>query len=168
MYNSDGEVAQGRFAIGAEAPKWRRVIFGGEVGIQSGNTMRLQASQSIIDSAGGLPIQTTLKPFIDVLGTIKWSFTENSSLALILKGGAAYRQLQLEDRTSSRDSLKRISGELQAGLSYQLNQRARLIGYYQRIFSGSTAEIKLQANGDVTIDQIPTQQGGFFGIEYSL
>lgn len=166
MIDSDGEVAQARFAIGAESPQWACMIFGGEAGIQSGNTMRLKASQAIIDDAGGLPIQTTLKPFVDALATFKWRFIDPFSL--IIKGGIAYRQLQFEDRTSDRDSLKRINAEVQGGFSYQLNPRARLIAYYQRIFSRANAKVELESNSDVTIGEIPTQQGGFIGIEYSL
>jgi predicted porin len=85
-----------------------------------------------------------------------------------LKGGVAYRQLELNDRTSSRDHLKKWNGELQAGLGYQLTQHGRLVAYYQRIFSESTAGIKLTTDDEITISQIPTQQGGFIGVEFSL
>jgi hypothetical protein len=165
-YGSDGEVAQARFVMGFEDPRKNRFGLGAEIGIQSGNTMRLLANQGVIDSAGGLPIQTTLKPFIDLLGTFTCRFTD--AFSFVLKGGCAYRQLQFEGRTSRRDSLQRINGEFQGGISYQLSRQVRIMTYYQRIFSGHTAEVQLEPNYDVTINCIPTQQGGFLGIEYSI
>jgi hypothetical protein len=87
----------------------------------------------------------------------------------IVKAGIAYRQLQLEDRTSPSDSLQQVNGELQVGLGYKLTDHATLTAFYQGIYAGGNAGVSTDATGDNTyISRIPTQQAGFLGIEYSL
>lgn len=54
-YKNDGNVAQGRFALGVHAKQYRQWILGGEVAVQSGNTMRLSASPSVVNPTTGLP-----------------------------------------------------------------------------------------------------------------
>lgn len=166
MRGSDGQTPQGRFAIGADAYTYKRFTFGFEGAVQSGNTMRLEMSQAVIDAAGGLPIQTTLKPLLDFLVTTRWKL--DCDFSLLLKGGIAYRNLQFNDRTSSEDSLHRINGELQAGIGYQLTKRARITAFYQFIYSGENADVTLAPNNDVLLGQIPTQQGAFVGVEWAL
>ena len=63
-YHNDGQFAQGRLAMGLHLLQNSSLNYGVELGLQSGNTMRLSASSSLIASAGGLPIQATLKPII--------------------------------------------------------------------------------------------------------
>ena len=167
-YRSDGNVAQARFAIGGEAPIWMRTIFGIEAGVQSGNQMRLKADPSIIALTGGLPIQVTIKPFVDFLATAKWQMFRDRPFYHLIKGGIAYRQLQLNDRSSGQANLGKVNGEVQAGLAYQATRRARLVAYYQGIYSGSKAGVNVNAIDDITLSRIPTQQGGFLGVEFSL
>ena len=124
-YKNDGQVTQGRLVLGLHAAEYRAATFGAEVGVESGNDMRLQAD-------------------------------------------AAYRQLQLEDRSSSRDGLRKINPELQIGLGVNITQNMMLTAFYQGIFSGNTAGVALNSAGDVTISKIPTQQAVFVGLEYSL
>ena len=59
--------------------------------------MRLSASDAVIAAGGGLPIQATLKQMLDLLVTAKFQIS-NTPIYAIVKGGIAYRQLQLEDR----------------------------------------------------------------------
>lgn len=70
-YKNDGNVAQGRFTLGIHAKQYKLWMLGGEVGIQSGNTMRLATSSAVIDSTTDLLPQATLKPFLDLLLTVK-------------------------------------------------------------------------------------------------
>ena len=141
-------------------------MLGAELGVQSGNTMRLNASQDIIDAAGELPIQSTLKPFVDALITVQYQFHPSRPLFAILKGGIAYRQLQLNDRSSSQDSLSKVNGEFQAGLGFGVTENIRITALYQGIYSTSNPGIALNSVSDVTISHIPTQQAGLLGVEY--
>lgn len=166
-YSQDGQYAQYRFTIGVDnAFRCGDVAIGAEGGIQSGNTMRIKMNQTLVDLAGGLPPQAILKPFLDFLVVGRWSFF--NKFQLLLKGGFAYRQLQFVDRTSPKDSLRKINGELQAGLGYQLTKHTRLVALYQGIYSKSNLGATLNKNTDVLMHHIPTQQAGLFGIEYSF
>lgn len=167
-YQQDGNFAQGRFVMGLHTPVYQQLIVGTELGFQSGNDMRLEASSAVIDTAGGLPIQATLKPVVDLLLTVKGQFKPESSVFYVVKGGIAYRQLQLENRTSSRDSLSKVNGELQIGLGYSITPQMMVTAFYQGIYGSSNADVGLDTNEDVTISSIPTQQAVFLGVEYSF
>lgn len=170
-YKNDGNVAQGRFALGVHAKQYRKWMLGGEVGIQSGNTMRLSASSAVVNPVTGLPPQATLKPLLDLLFTVKSQIplNMNKPVYYILKGGIAYRQLQLEDRTSTYgDGLSNVTGELQAGLGMNVTEHVLLNAFYQGIYSNSNAGVSLDSAGNTPISHIPTQQAGFLGVEYSF
>ncbi len=167
-HEQDGNVAEARLAFGIHAKQYKNIFFGAELGIQSGNTMRLHAPAEVIDIAGGLPIQSTLKPFIDGLVTAKYQFRPTFPLFAIVKGGIAYRQLVLENRNSSKDSLNKVNGEFQGGFGYNLTNHLLLTFLYQGIYSQKNAGIHLNSAGDFTISHIPTQQAGFLGMEYSF
>lgn len=167
-YKQDGNVAQGRLTLGMHAVNYNLLMLGAELGLQSGNSMRLHASPSVLLGGGGLPIQSTLKPLVDALVTVNYQFSPNSPLFVLLKGGIAYRQLELEDRSSGQDSLNKVNGEFQGGLGYQLTEQVLISAFYQGIYSSSDARVALNSIGDTTISQIPTQQAGFLGFEYSF
>jgi hypothetical protein len=167
-YHEDGNVAQARLTLGTRVKEYNSLLLGAELGVQSGNTMRLDASQSLIDAAGGLPIQATLKPLIDALVTIQYQFNTSLPLFLNLKGGIAYRQLLLNDRNSPEDSLNKVNGEFQAGLGIGITKNVRITALYQGIYSGNNAGVSLSTDHDVMISKIPTQQAGFLGVEYSF
>jgi hypothetical protein len=179
-YESDGDFAQGRFALGAYAAVVNRFSLGLETGVQTGNTQRLQTSPANVDMAGGLPVQSTLKSPVDLLITARTQLLPCHPLFAILKGGIAYRQLQFDDRTSPQDTLKKINPEFQAGLGYNITEHAMVTAYYQGIYSSGSSNLKLSPYtttdefGDVdtfynvTINRIPTQNAGFLGLEYSF
>lgn len=167
-YKNDGQVTQGRLVLGIHAIEYNCISFGAEVGVQSGNDMRLDANSRIITATGGLPIQSTLKPFLDFLITAKHPLLTNYPLFGILKGGIAYRQLQLADRSSSRDGLRKMNGELQVGFGIVITCHAMLSVLYQGIYAESDAGVSTNSVGDTTISHIPTQQAVFLGLEYSF
>ena len=167
-YNHDGRSVTGRLTLGVDAWNLDRWGFGFEGGFQSGNTMRLSTSDQIILDSGGLPIQATLKPFVDFLASVKCRILSSHPLFVFVKGGFAFRQLQLENRSSSSDHINRINGEIQGGFSYQLTPHGRISISYQGIISNSRSGIKLSENNDILLRHIPTQQGALIGIEYSL
>jgi hypothetical protein len=142
-YKQDGQFAQTRLALGLRAAEYHVLTLGVEAGVQSGNSMRLTASDAFITATGGLPIQSTLKPLIDLLVTVKGQLLPNNPLFGILKGGVAYRQLTLENRTSARDGLRQVNGELQAGLAYNITSHATITAFYQGIYSGANAGLAI-------------------------
>lgn len=166
-YKQDGNSALGRLSFGVHAKEYKNVLFGAEVGVQSGNDLRLAASSSVIDASGGLPVQATSKPFIDLLATIKMD-VPNKPIFVLLKGGVAFRQLQLEGRTSSSDSLSKANGEFQGGLGWQMTKNVAFLAMYQGIYSTNNAGVRLNSVSDTTISNIPTQQAGLLGIEYTF
>lgn len=166
-YKSDGNVAQGRFTLGVYAHHYKQWMFGGEAGVQSGNTMRLSASTSVIDPNTDLPPQAILKPLLDLLFTVKGQIHSDKPFYYIFKGGVAYRQFQLEDRTSTYgDALSKIAGEFQAGLGVNMTDHVLLNAFYQGIYSQNNAGVYLDSAGNTPIAYIPTQQAGFLGVQY--
>lgn len=166
-YKQDGQFTQGRLATGAAyaSPKF---IAGAELGFQSGNTMHLAIDQDLVLQTGGLQWLATLKPLVDFLVATKIRVTSNQPLFLSLKAGIAYRQLQLDDRTSSTYYLNKINPEVQAGLNFNLTDNAMLTMFYQGIYSTSNVGASINSYGNGVISFIPTQQAGFLGVEYSL
>ncbi len=164
----DGQMVQGRLALGVNGAEYYSAIVGGELGVESGNNIRLQANPNLIATAGGLPLQASLKTMADFLLTLKLRFSDHYPVLGIVKGGIAYRQLQLNNRDSSRDSLQKVSPELQLGLGISVSDHATISAFYQGIYSGNTAGAQLTSNNDVTIRQIPTQQALFLGVDYSF
>lgn len=168
-YKNDGDFAQGRFALGVHAKEYKWWVLGGEVGIQSGNTMRLSSSPAVVNPTTGLPPQATLKPLLDLLFTVKGQVRPDKNLYYLLKGGIAYRQFQLNDRTSTYgDGLSNVTGEFQAGLAMNVTPHVLLNAFYQGIYSNSNAGVSLDSAGNTPISHIPTQQAGFLGVEYAF
>jgi hypothetical protein len=166
---NDGNFAQGRLALGLNLYQYQPAMFGLEIGVQSGNTMRLQVSDAVLAALGGLPVQVTLQPFVDLLATVKCQISQRYPIIAFLKGGIAYRQMHFNDRISSSDSLQQVNGEVQVGLGYQVTRNATLSAFYQGIYSNNSANVTLDAAAENTfISQIPTQQAGFLGIEYNV
>ena len=165
-YGQDGNVSQGRLTLGLHAKNFDKLSLGAELGVQSGNTMRLNAGPDVIEVSGGLPIQSTLKPIVDALITAQYQFYTTRPLFAILKGGIAYRQLQLDNRSSAQDNLNKVNGEFQAGLGFGVTQNVRITALYQGIYSTNNSGIGLNSVGDITLSQIPTQQAGLLGVEY--
>ena len=165
-YHQDGQFGQFRLSLGCDAYSWDKVTIGVEGGIQSGNTMRLQMKIPNRDLAGGLYPQMVLKPVIDLLATVRYNFI--SKYHLLLKGGAAYRQMQFTDRTSAKDDLRSVNGELQAGIGYQLTKHTRIVGLYQGIYAHARTKYQLTTDSYVLLRHIPLQQAGFLGVEYAF
>ena len=167
MFRGDGQTAVGRLAIGRDVHTSHLFTWGLEVGIQNGNTMRYFPSQADIDALGGLPIQTTAKPMIDLLVTLKTLSFESTPIFALIKGGAAYRRWQFNDRDSINDK-SQIAGEVQAGLGYSISERASLTLSYQGIF-GSNPDFNLNAvNATGSVSNIPVQNGVLLGLTVTV
>ena len=166
-YKNDGQFVQGRLAIGGLYLS-NNYMAGAELGVQSGNTMHLSNDENLVLATGGLQWSATLKPIVDLLISTKFRIVSNQSLYFNFKAGAAYRTLQLDDRTSANYSISRVNPEAQVGLSYNITTNTMLTILYQGIYSSSSVSASINDYGNGTISNIPTQQAGFIGVEYSL
>lgn len=162
MERGDGQTAVGRLALEKDFFYYRSASFGIEGGVQSGNRMRLSVPQEQLDILGGLPIQTTIKPMLDLLGTIRFMSLGNSPIVAELKGGFAYRQLQI-DRTTVNDK-SQIAGEVQAGLGYPISEKTTLNLFYQGVFGSDANFLVNPVTETAIISNIPVQHGVLLGV----
>ena len=130
----DGQTAVGRFAIVRELFTIPYSSFGLEMGVQSGNTMGLDVPEATLEELGGVPIQSTMKPMLDLLATVKFNLLGSPFFAQ-LKGGAIYRQWQFDGRNSILN-LSKINAEVQAGFGYSIGQYGSLSLLYQGVDGG--------------------------------
>lgn len=162
---ADGQTAIGRFAIGRELLNTRYSNFGLELGLQSGNTMRLDVSEAILDELGGMPIQTTMKPMLDILATVKIAPIDSLLFAQI-KGGGVYRYWQFDGRNSVKD-ISKINGEIQAGFGYSIGRLTAISLLYQGIY-GSDPNFTLSATcPSGRVSALPTQQGVLLSFSFN-
>ncbi len=157
-YKNEGQTILGRLAFDRELLNFKLAKFGVEVGVQNGNSMRLSVSQTTLDELGGSPIQTTVKPILDLLATVATVPFGKSSIFAQVKGGIAYRSWQFDDRTSI-NFLSNIAGEVQAGLGVALNSNTSLSLLYQGIYGGNPDFVVNATNETGTINNIPMQNG---------
>ncbi len=168
MYAGDGQTPIARLAIARSfkttASHWG---FGIETGVQTGNTMRLENSQATFNLLGAFsPIQTTVKPMLDLLLTAKKSFSDNP-LFLIGKAGIAYRRWQF-DNVNTINDLSEINAEAQMGVGYQINERTDLDFLYQGIFGGNPNFTANIATGTGHVSDIPIQQGACLSLSVGV
>lgn len=166
MTNQDGQTAMGRLSLGRTfftQPYWQMGI---ETGIQSGNTMRLSLPKASIDVLGGVPIEAKLKPFLDVLLSLKTEPLGSIPIIGWLKGGVAYRQLQV-DRVSVND-LNELSPEIQVGFGYRINEQTTINLGYQAIF-GKQSTLTVNPSTETGVMQyIPGQQALLIGFSFNF
>jgi hypothetical protein len=166
MMNDDGQTAIGRLSLGhmlLTKPSWQAGI---EAGIQSGNTMRLNLPKESIDTLGGVPLEVKIKPLLDVLVSFKTEPLTSFPIVAWLKGGAAYRQLQLDHE--SVNDLNEFSPEIQMGFGYRINELATFNIGYQIIWSKQTMlNVNPQAETGV-LHYIPTQQSLLIGFSFNF
>lgn len=170
MYQKDGQTALGRFALAHTLGQLSALSLGVELGVQSGNTMRYVPSAATIDTLGGepgLPIQTTIKPMLDVLLTTKTSLSSTTPLDVLVSAGLAYRRWQFNDRNSISDKAQ-AAPEVQMGLSYSLNERSRINVVYQGVFSGAPKFRFNPDNDSGSVSTIPAQHGVLLGVSVAL
>lgn len=162
----DGETSLGRFAIARNLGMFKMVGLGAEVGVQNGNTMRLNINQAQLDELGGLPIQTTVKPMLDLLATASYQ-PIGAPVFVLGKAGIAYRRLQINDRVTFND-LSEVAFEVQAGLGMNLSDRANLSLNYQGIFDGKTRYVINTTAFTGHISNIPNQNGILLSLSYMI
>ena len=168
VYDKDGNSIAGRIAFGLKPIRLGPIKAGLETGVQNGNRMMLDLPQSTLDRMGKTDIKSTVKLMIDLLAIVDISLSHLFST--FVKGGIVYRSWHF-DRTTV-PSISRLNGELQAGLSAKISRSAKIVAYYQGIFSGNTG-FKFNETEEVdyntaTVNNIPSQHGAFLGVEIGL
>lgn len=168
-YRQEGSGAFGHFTAGLKVMDREKFNLAVESSIQSGSTMRLNVDAATLAAIGSIYPKATLKPMLDLLLAFKVQLLpDHSSLVGIVKGGIAYRELSLDDRTSDHDSVRKINPELQLGLGYQVTQHSMLTLSYQGIYSKSDAGITLDENSNLNLERVPSQHAFVLGLEYSF
>ena len=162
----DGQTPLGRFAIARDMGTFKTVNLGAEIGVQNGNTLRLNVSQVQANELGGLPIQANIKPMLDLLATASYK-PINTPVFGIVRVGIAYRRLQINDRTTFND-LSEVGFEVQAGLGMNLSDRANLSLNYQGVFDGNTKYLINTTEFTGHISTIPNQNGILLSLSYMI
>jgi len=70
-YANDGQSILGRLSLNGQYELTESLNLGLEIGVQNGNTMRLNISKPTLDMLGGEPVTVTIKPLFDTLVTLK-------------------------------------------------------------------------------------------------
>lgn len=161
-YKQDGNSTLGRLSLDTRYILSDFSSLALEVGIQNGNTMRLPISQVELDELGGEPVTVSIKPSVDALLAAYISPWDDSGFFAVVKGGIAYRQLQV-DRNEVRDFAK-TSPELQAGLGYFFNDNLGLHLLYEHIFGGNPNYQINRILQTAAINNIPSQNSLYLGI----
>ncbi|MDF1645742.1 MAG: hypothetical protein P1U61_02005 [Legionellaceae bacterium] len=176
----DKHIAIERIAVSRDVVSDHHVMFGVELGVQTGLSSRLLTTQEKLDALGGPAIQTVIGTFLDVLGTaavpLKRLPGVHSYIAqvphsapivdavehvdMFAKVGMAYRQMHFDRNTINAQA--KISPEVQVGLSRALSLHTSIALAYQGIYASG---VGLTINGTNplfatgAVKSIPTQNG---------
>ncbi|MCL9683421.1 hypothetical protein [Legionella maioricensis] len=165
-YSKDGEAALARLALGNEMMLSGDIALGLELGVQNGSRIRLEIPYETLAVLEWIPVQTTLGPMLDLLITAKSDPLCGSSFFAQLKGGVAYRNLRVKQRTIK--DLSQLAGEIQAGFGYPITALATLNLLYQGVFSNDP-NLKLNTyNKTGHVTNIPALHGVLLGFSVNL
>ncbi|NCX96828.1 MAG: hypothetical protein EBX41_10595 [Chitinophagia bacterium] len=163
----DGQTTIGRFAIGRELFQIKSLPIGLEIGVQNGNTMRANLSQTALNDIGGILPQINIKTLLDFLATTDLHANVMPSCFVPVKLGIAYRRMQINDRTTFND-LSQVAFEVQAGLGYTISEHASVFVTYQGIFDGSTVYTINSNTSTGNISNIPEQNGLLLNVKWNI
>ncbi|MBA3535644.1 MAG: hypothetical protein H0T84_03385 [Tatlockia sp.] len=166
MFQQDGSTALGRLGFAIKIADIRFFFLGLEAGVQSGNRMRFDIPEEILNEMGGLPLETTVKPFLDLLITAQSIPLPTLPLSIIAKGGFAYRQMQFY--RESVNNLNQINMEIQFGFLYQISKHANINLLYQHIYGGNPNFSFNTLTQKGHIAKIPREQAILLGFSISL
>lgn len=163
---NDGNTAVGRLSLNYAFwtdPFYQLSI---ETGIQSGNTMLLVFSKDTIDALGGVAIEAKIKPILDGMLVLKTKPLGNLPILAWVKGGMAYRQLQIDSHAVN--DINQWSPELQAGFGYRITEQTIINLGAQYIF-GKAPELKVNPLTESGIlRNIPAQTAVMLGVSFSF
>jgi len=157
LYN-DGQTGVLHLAIGVQGDQ----VVGLELGIQTGNRMRINTN-NVIKAIGDAPVYLTIKPPLDLLLTI------TSHLGLLpvfiqAKGGAVLLQGMIDSVTIKNQT--QFRPEAQLGFGVDVTPLISLIAYYQCLFGNNPALTHPNVSaGTANLPNLPTFQAGFIGMQ---
>lgn len=134
MYTQDGNAVQTRMGIAKEFVRSKRFHAGLELGVQNGNTGRLDIPPEQLDLLGGIPVESTIKPTMDMLITSQFSPKIEGSIFTLIKAGIILRRLQFN---RSVNDITKINPEFVVGVGYTINRYASVFLAYQSIISSN-------------------------------
>ncbi|WP_019218322.1 hypothetical protein [Legionella tunisiensis] len=158
------QVATGRISLGyvlTTKTYWQAAL---EAGLQSGNTLSLAFAREDIDALGGVEVEATLKPMLDVLLSLRSETLIDFPLFSWVKGGVAYRQMSVDK--AAINSLKGFAPELMAGFGFQINEQTTAHLGYQILFGQNPTLTVDEAHETAIIRHMPTQQAVLLGFSY--
>lgn len=162
----DKSTAVGRLAVGNELMLAGDYALGLELGLQSGAHLKLDIPKETLVLLGWIPARTTLGPMLDLLITAKSDPIGNSVFFAQLKGGVAYRYLEINQ--NSMKDVSKLAGEIQAGLGFPVSALANLNLLYQGVF-GSDPEVQMNTNRKIEhISNIPPLHAILLGLSVNM
>ncbi|MBA2651647.1 MAG: hypothetical protein H0U73_05200 [Tatlockia sp.] len=164
--NQEGQTAVGRLSLGHALLTNALGQAGFEAGIQSGNTLHLLLPEESIEVLGGVPLKAEIKPLLDGLIGLKTRPFPGLPLITWLKGGVAYRQLQVDQLEVNH--LKGFSPEIQIGLGYQINENASINLGYQKIWGKNPELIVDPETRTGILRNLPEQQALMLGVSFNF
>lgn len=166
VYRKDGDTAIGRLALGNELILTGDYALGLELGLQSGNRMRVLVPQQTPYVLRWIPVTTNLGPMLDLLVTAKSDPLANSAFFAQLKGGLMYRHWQIQ-QTSLHD-LSQLAAEIQAGFGYPITALANLSLLYQGVYGNEPDVRQHTRNKTLYLSNIPTLHALLLGLSVNL
>lgn len=154
MFHNDGQNVLERIALGKRIFYLNPVSVDLELGVQTGNTARLAVSQDKLDLMGGLQIDSTFKPTLDLLFGLKVYPISDSNFFIQLKGGAIYRRWQFS-RASVND-IAEVNPQFQGGLGFNLTNYTNISLLYQYIY-GRNPHFEVNEDASGHVSGIPSQ-----------
>lgn len=162
----DKHSAVGRLAVGNELLLTGDYALGLEMGFQNGNHIQINIPKETLNVLGWLPVNTTIRPMLDLLITAKSDPLGGSAFFAQLKGGVAYRYWQLKNE--AEQDLTRLAGEIQAGFGYPITALANLSLLYQGIYGNDPHYRVITYNQSGHITNIPALHAILLGFSVNL
>lgn len=156
--------AVGRLNLGSVFFTSPTLQAGLEAGIESGTTLHLPFSQEEVAPLGGVELEATLKPMLDVALSLRAEPLVEIPLFLSFKAGAAWRRLQ-SDRPSVAGS-REVSPLLAACLGFRLYEQSALYLSYEWIGGQRPQLVVDEASETATIRHLPSRQALLLGFSY--
>jgi hypothetical protein len=164
MFYQDGYYPSLKIALGKGLISTNHINLGLELGMETGNTMRLDVPKPLLNQVGGMPMQSTVKPIFDILETLQAEI--NRRFFGVLKAGGALRSWQFE-RCSSVDKMQ-VNPEFQVGMGYHINQKSYVELVYRSIVGRPLTYVVNTGNEQLYVSGSPTQQGILLNITLLL
>lgn len=155
-----------RLALGNEMMLTGDYALGLELGLQSGNEIELSVPEETLRRLKWLPLRSTLSPMLDFLITAKSDPLWDSSFFAQLKGGVAYRSLQIKQ--TQFESLSQLAGEIQAGFGIPINALAELNLLYQGVYGSYSTVYINTLTQTATVSNIPSLHSILLGLSFNL